>query len=248
MTDDKNIIEEQTKSQKASPLKSIGTFALAIITILAFRWAGYEPYVIPSGSMLPTLMVNDHILVNKSAFGLRWPFTRSWIIPPTVPQRGEIVVFRSVEKDDLFMIKRVVGLPGDKIQFTDKGELLVNGEVVETVTPEEKINWSQDDIGDNPAEYNFFTEKLGPVHHWVMYDKNGFRFSESPHVVPEGKLFMMGDNRDRSRDSRFWGDLPIENLLGRAMFVWLSCSKTVSSINIICDPRYIRWQRFFHKI
>src|ERR1700733_4635559 len=97
---------------KAKFGEGFGSFSMAVLAILAFRWALFEPYVIPSGSMIPTLLIHDHILVNKAAYGLRLPFSDSWLFRDSDPKRGDIVVFRSVDDAGYFMIKRVVGLPG----------------------------------------------------------------------------------------------------------------------------------------
>lgn len=243
-------------SKKASIKKSSGLFLLSLTLVMAFRWIGYEPFVIPSGSMIPTLLINDHILVSKHSFGLRIPFTSRWLIPPSAPARGEVVVFRSVEKDDFYMIKRVIGLPGDVIEFTEAGILKVNGVPVESAPIDgdalkELISsnkWTEQDLGAASTHFEFKNELLGQHEHTIMLEKEAFRYAESGRVVPEGKLFLMGDNRDRSRDSRVWGVLPLENLLGKALFVWLSCSKTLLQTNFVCDPRHIRWQRLFHSI
>ena len=88
---------------------------------MAFRWLVFEPYIIPSGSMMPTLLINDHILVDKWAYGLRIPFGKTWVVGPKLPERGEVAVFRSVERESVFFVKRIVGLPGDHIKFSEKG-------------------------------------------------------------------------------------------------------------------------------
>lgn len=246
-------------SKKTSFKRSAGLFVLSLILVLSFRWIGFEPFVIPSGSMIPTLLINDHILVSKYSFGIRLPFSSIWIVPPKLPKRGDVVVFRSVEKDDYYMIKRVVGLPGDKIQFSESGDLTVNGELMKSISYEDDLrldeleknsvaSWTDKDLGVSRSEVEIRREKIGSNEHFTMLEKAAFRYSESGRVVPEGRIFLMGDNRDRSRDSRFWGELPIENLLGQALFVWLSCSQTALSANFVCDPRFIRWQRFFHQI
>src|SRR3954469_21342838 len=110
------MADEKTKKKgKAKFGEGLGSFLMAVAAILAFRWALFEPYVIPSGSMIPTLLIHDHILVNKLAYGLRIPFTKQWLMHFAAPQRGDIIVFRSVERNDLFLVKRLVGLPGDEI-------------------------------------------------------------------------------------------------------------------------------------
>lgn len=215
---------------------------------MAFRWIGYEPYVIPSGSMIPTLLIHDHIVVSKYSYGLRVPFTKKWLIPPRTPKRGDVVVFRSVENDDFYMIKRVVGLPGDKIEFNNQGELLIDGSQLVS----QDISFAPELTDENleaPREiFDLKQETLGQVQHLILQEKS--RLEEEPYVltVPEGHIFMAGDNRDRSRDSRYWGALPIENLLGKAQFIWLSCSQTLVEQSPVCDPSQIRWNRVFQAI
>ncbi|MEQ1664769.1 MAG: signal peptidase I [Bdellovibrionales bacterium] len=235
-------------SKKTSFRKSFGLFSLACLWILGLRWIGFEPFVIPSGSMIPTLLINDHIVVSKYTYGIRLPFSNIWLKKPRVPNRGDIVVFQSTEKEDYYLIKRVVGLPGDRVQFTDSGELIINGETAPRKKAENLNHWNETDLGDKLANFDLYNEKLGERTHEVLLEKKGFRYAEPGHIVPPGKIFLMGDSRDRSRDSRFWGDLPLENLWGKAQYVWLSCEKTLSNVNFICDPKTIRWNRFFHKI
>ncbi len=237
-----------TKSKKANAFQSFGLFILAISVFLSLRWALFEPFLIPSGSMIPTLLINDHILVAKYSFGIRLPFSSYWLMKPSLPNRGDIVVFRSVDQEDYYLIKRVVGLPGDVIDFSLEGELKVNDQVVRQKDIDLPKDLTEAEIEGDPTKYDYRSEELGEHHHLTLLEKNVFRYTISGHKVPENSLFMMGDNRDRSRDSRFWGDLPIENLLGQARWVWLSCTETVSNLNFLCDPRHIRWQRTFRRI
>jgi signal peptidase I len=244
-----------SEQKKAKFGDGMGSFLFAVCAILAFRWALFEPYVIPSGSMIPTLLIHDHILVNKFAYGLRIPFSKSWMFRGNEPQRGDIVVFRSVEDSGYFMIKRVVGLPGDKIEVDQEGYVKINSEKL----PAETLNVSADpasqtpyypvsvgDIGGDYSDFIFFQENLKGVVHRAMLTKNAPRFYDRPYTVPPDQYFCMGDNRDNSKDSRYWGALPRENLLGRAMFVWLSCEDTLPHIPFLCNPLKIRWNRFFH--
>ena len=235
-------------SKKASFKKSFGLLVLAVGLVMASRWVLFEPYVIPSGSMIPTLLVNDHIIVSKYSFGLRWPFSSRWLTKPKLPNRGDVVVFRSVDNDNYYMIKRVIGLPGDKITYDEEGVLSVDGQPVESSWVSELPAWSAADIGDDISDYKVAEETIGEHKHFSLLAKDGFHYTEEEHVVPPDHIYLMGDNRDHSKDSRYWGDLPIQNLLGKATYVWLSCEKTLSQVNFICDPRYIRWQRFFHHI
>lgn len=242
-------------SSKAGFFQSTGSFLLAILAILTLRWLLVEPYVIPSGSMIPSLLINDHILVNKFAYGVRVPFTKIWLYRDDGPKRGDVVVFRSVETSGYFMIKRVVGLPGDEVEIGSDGQLQINGDVV----PREPLGRSEInrdpfydidavDLGAPSERFEFYSEELGEHSFRSIQMRDGFRWKDRPFKVPEGHYFMMGDNRDNSKDSRFWGPLPEENLLGRAMFVWLSCEETIPFASFLCNPVELRWDRFFHRI
>lgn len=242
--------------KKAKFGEGLGSFLLAVTAILAFRWMLFEPYVIPSGSMIPTLLIHDHILVSKFAYGVRVPFTKKWLFKNEDPKRGDIVVFRSVEDNGYFMIKRVVGVPGDKIEVDPEGYLKVNGEKLETrilpVTdePESQKPYypvKESDLGGGAfADFDFLEEDLKGVTHRALLTKNAPRFFDRPVTVAENEYFCMGDNRDNSKDSRYWGALPRENLLGKALFVWLSCDETLPFLPFLCNPIKLRWGRFFH--
>ncbi len=233
------------------------SFFGAILAILTLRWLLFEPFVIPSGSMIPTLLVNDHILVNKMAYGIRWPFSKSWIVEFNGPKRGDIVVFRAVD-ESYFMIKRVVGLPGDEVQMKENGELFINGDRIErtelSISPDDpetqKPYYVVDakDIEGSFEFFNFYEESIGEHTHRLMHIPGTPRIWTEPFQVPDGHYFVIGDNRDNSKDSRFWGPLPKENLMGRALFVWLSCQETLPVLRVICNPLEIRWKRFFHDL
>tara|TARA_Y100001935_G_C17237878_1_gene474027 strand:- start:5 stop:790 length:786 start_codon:yes stop_codon:yes gene_type:complete len=243
------------KSEKTKFGDGFFSFFGAILAILAFRWLLFEPFVIPSGSMIPTLLVHDHILVNKFAYGVRWPFSKSWIVEFEGPKRGDIVVFKAVD-ESYFMIKRVIGLPGDEIQMKDDGQLVVNGEPIPRVElpvssadPSSQSPYYAVDSTDLEGSFEFFDfyeEKVGEHTHRLIHFKGNPRTWAQPFHVPEGNYFMMGDNRDNSKDSRYWGPLPKENLMGKALFVWLSCQDTLPVLSMICNPLELRWKRFFH--
>lgn len=205
-----------------------------IITVFLLRSFLFEPFKIPSGSMIPTLLVGDLILVNKFHYGLRLPVINTKITEGAKPQRGDVMVFRYPPQPSLDYIKRVVGLPGDTVAYINK-RLTINGQVIETT--------AMPDFLDEDAMRYFkqFEEKLGDKPHRLLNDENRPAFVQvQPNFfgaegcnytvegvtckVPEGHYFMMGDNRDNSLDSRYWGFVPDANIVGKAFFVWMNFS------------------------
>ncbi|MCB0364819.1 MAG: signal peptidase I [Bdellovibrionaceae bacterium] len=237
-----------------------GSFIIAVLIALTIRWAFIEAYVIPSGSMLPTLLVHDHIFVNKIVYGLRLPFTSDWLVKFGEPSRGDVLVFKYPEKPSMFYIKRVVGTPGDRV-FYENGSLFVNEELIEKQVPQaliEEMHWLRDEHfpGDGPGakgRYVHWEEKLGhSLHSILLKTEDQTNVAYGPYEVPEGHYFVMGDNRDNSQDSRFWEPgkqfVPREYVVGRAMFVWLSCDKTLPVVSFLCSPFSLRWDRFFYDV
>ena len=239
-------------------IEGYGSFILAIGIALTIRWALVEAYVIPSGSMLPSLLVNDHIFVNKFVYGLRVPFTGRWIKKAKSPQRGEVIVFRYPENEKIFYIKRVIGVPGDTVLYKS-GQLYVNNQAVKKKLLKNKdsnIHWLSDkdfmDIDIKLEDHYHWEEELGAYSYSVLQHKKP-RYQETfgPYTVPPDNYFVMGDNRDNSKDSRRWTKTHFvrrDQLIGRAMFVWLSCEKMLPVVSILCNPINIRWKRFFHSI
>jgi signal peptidase I len=208
------------------------SFFPVILVVFGLRSFVVEPFKIPSGSMIPTLLVGDFILVNKWTYGIRLPVINKKIVDVNAPKRGEVMVFRYPADPTLDYIKRVVGLPGDRVEYLDK-RLRINGE---PVAIEPNGNYLHPDrLYYSPQ----FTERLGAVEHSVLIEREVPPFLTQvmnfPHrdnctytsagvrcTVPEGHYFVMGDNRDASSDSRVWGFVPEENIVGRAFFIWFN--------------------------
>ncbi len=193
------------------------SFFPVVLIVLVLRSFIAEPFRIPSGSMMPTLLVGDFILVNKFTYGIRLPVINSKIIALNEPQRGDIVVFRFPKDPTVDYIKRVVGVPGDEIVYQDK-KLTINGEPVTQVAlgPYQGVGQGQDMTG---AER--FTEHFSGVTHDILVRPDALS-AEGAYTVPAGHYFMMGDNRDNSNDSRYWGFVPEQNLVGKAFFIWMN--------------------------
>lgn len=204
--------------------------AIAIFIVMFLRSSIIEPYKIPSGSMIPTLFIGDHIFVNKFSYGFKVPFTDFFLDKPLyigqekVPTRGDVIVFKYPRDESINYIKRVVGLPGDRIAIREK-VLYINDKPVEVESLKNDAMMEGVESDDDRKVLSLFTEKLEGAPHPVLYNMGSLLNSDfGPVEVPQGKLLCLGDNRDRSSDSRIWGFVPMENIKGKAMFVWLNFS------------------------
>jgi len=192
------------------------SFFPVLFIVLLLRSFVVEPFQIPSGSMIPTLEVGDFIVVNKYHYGLRLPVVGTKIMENNAPQRGEVMVFIPPH-DPRYFIKRVVGLPGDRIEYENK-ILRINGEQLEVDIVEEIMI----DTGSGMRSGILFNEQLGLINHHAQIVSSDTRSSARTNwIVPPGHYFMMGDNRDNSADSRVWGPVPEENIVGKAIAVWM---------------------------
>ena len=214
-----------------------------IIVVFLLRSFLFEPFKIPSGSMIPTLLINDLILVNKFHYGVRLPVINLKVLDNNSPQRGDVMVFRYPPKPSLDYIKRVVGIPGDEVAYLNK-KLIINGkELTKAALPdffdEDTLRYSkqfQETTGSKT--YRLLNDDDRPAFISGTEDfpfKQNCRYSSEGVVckVPEGHYFMMGDNRDNSLDSRYWGFVPERNIVGRAFFVWMNFGnlKRIGSFN-----------------
>ncbi|MEZ4238522.1 MAG: signal peptidase I [Myxococcota bacterium] len=216
----------------------VRTWLPAILAVLLIRTYIFEPFRIPSGSMVPTLLIGDHVVVNKSSYGLWLPASivevpfmeRLWVVPRFElidwgdPQRGDIIVFRYPNDESVHYIKRVVAIPGDHIHVKNN-QIFLNG-VAQEREYLDRYDFVDDNCRSTPAKR--YIEDLSGVEHEVLtnlneprplatWSRNGEDF-----VVPEGVVFVMGDNRDNSEDSRRWGTVRYDQIKGKAHFVWFS--------------------------
>ena len=249
--------DDRTSSERSLDflLDILRTWGPAILVVMLIRSVLAEPFRIPSGSMVPTLAIGDHILVTKYSYGLRWPLSRIPISEMEVPERGDVVVFIFPGSNDgkinqyvdlpippfntLDYVKRVVGLPGEEISVKNN-MLYIDG------SPQERTMVETFDFVDDRCRTNAtraYNEDLDGLNHTVLNAASyGMRMGDyGPAIVPDGHIFVMGDNRDHSADSRVWGFVPIENIKGKARLVWLSYDKCKQTVPVLGE---IRGSRF----
>ena len=212
-----------------------GSFFPVIALVFVLRSFLYEPFKIPSSSMVPTLLVGDLILVNKFTYGIRLPILNKKIVDVNDPQRGDVMVFKYPNDMSQDYIKRVVGVPGDTIVYENK-RLTVNGKPVTYSVLDDYLD------DESPVYHKQLVENLNSVPHRILNSENkpgievgivenfpqrercDFSYEKFTCTVPPGNYFMMGDNRDHSLDSRYWGFVPDKNIVGKAFFVWMNLS------------------------
>ena len=216
MTDDKVAQHIAVLSQEPMVIEYAKSFFPVLLIVLILRSFLVEPFQIPTGSMIPTLEVGDFILVNKYAYGFRLPVIGTKIVDVADPQRGDVMVFIPPHVDSYY-IKRVIGLPGDAIRYEDK-RLFVNGELITEGFVEDIV--IDTNLGDLAGTLH--TEIINGVEHATQHITAVTRQrSRTTWVIPYGHYFMMGDNRDNSSDSREWGTVSEEDIVGRAIAVWM---------------------------
>jgi len=233
----------QPASRLRKGLEGLRSIAVALAVALAVRAFLFEPYSIPSGSMLPTLQIGDYVVVTKFAYGIRMPFTNSMIWQRKIPERGDVIVFERPTVNPETLIKRVVGLPGETVEIVD-GVVHVDG-VPQPRTLLE-AGYAFDDFLETSrswvnARADLYVESFpgteGNGRHLVLQAHRPRRSHEGPYRVPEGHVLVFGDNRDNSTDSRAFGVVPLGNIRGRADLIGFSWGKS--------GPRL---DRVFHRI
>ncbi len=242
--------------QRVAPQGAVAEFAQSVfpilVVILLLRSFVYEPFRIPSASMMPTMLAGDFILVEKFSYSLRDPVWRHELVKTGQPQRGDIAVFKHPPQNQVDFIKRIVGLPGDRIIYRNKTLYLEPACVGEQAQCPQQLQ-----VVTDAAPLLQYQEQLGEVSHNILinpnvsarerfyYQQTDRRTQVDEWIVPEGHYFFMGDNRDNSEDSRFWGFVPEQNLVGRAVFIWMSfeMDRPASSWLPQWFPTGVRWHR-----
>jgi signal peptidase I len=228
------------------------SIVVAVAIALLLRAFVIEAFQIPSGSMIPTLEIGDHIFVSKFAYGVGIPFTDKKILSLHGPRRGDVIVFKYPLGPETDYIKRVVGLPGDLVEIR-RNEIFING----TAMPRELSSSSTCGEGDGPTDRpcELWVERLDGRPHKARHEADRAPTDFGPKAVPADNVFVMGDNRDNSNDSRVWGTVPYELIKGRALIVWWSRGPTREEISLSHLPAWladwfsaIRWRRFFQLV
>ncbi len=205
--------------------ESVGSVLVAILVALTLRAFVVEAFKIPSGSMIPTLAIGDQIFVNKYRYGLRIPFTSTRLVEFKAPERGEVIVFICPDQPTDDYIKRIAAIAGDELEYR-QGVLHINGKALEKKSLGRKGHMERDQRSGRwyPFEALAYEETNGDATYTILEKPNGLSSERNfgPVVVPEGHVFVMGDNRDSSRDSRIFGFVPEDHILGRSLFVWWS--------------------------
>ncbi len=210
-------LDEKSDEKEPRLIEYSKAFFPVILLVFVLRSFVVEPFRIPSGSMLPSLFIGDFILVNKFGYGIRLPIINKKVVEVGRPGRGDVMVFRFPNDPSINYIKRVIGLPGDTVKYQDK-KLYINGKLMDQASLKD---YPIGERGQRTLVAKRFIETLGDVKHDILIDPNS-RTLNNTWTVPAKHYFVMGDNRDQSNDSRVWGFVPEENIIGRAFFIWLS--------------------------
>jgi signal peptidase I len=218
-------------------MKEIKSLLLTIVLVLSFRSTCFEPFRVPTGSMVPTISIGDFILTNKFSFGLKLPFSDMFSDPIYLtefksPERFDVIVFKYPLDKNINYVKRVIGLPGDEVELINK-QVYVNGKILSVVSMNSPMT---KEFMDNfrGEKLNFYNIK-GVDHEYTIQltDKETRKDTIPKFIVPHGHYFVMGDNRDFSADSRYWGFVPKENIKGKALFVWMSFTTPFSEEGLV---------------
>ena len=246
---DDSMDEHLTFARKSTMREYSESIGVAVAIALLLRAFVVEAFQIPSGSMIPTLEIGDHIFVSKFAYGLTIPFTNTKILQMAEPKRGDIIVFKFPGDQSIDYIKRVVGLPGDVIEMRQE-ELYINGHAIQRERVPRPYHYSEESHGAGSSEDHeseLWIENLdGHKHETIQEPVRSARDFERK-VVPAGNVFVMGDNRDNSSDSRVWGTVDLSLVKGKALIVWWSRAPA-DGMSPVDWLKSIRWNRFFQVV
>ena len=215
-------VEVEAARKKSVLREYFESLVIAVILALFVRTWVFQAFKIPSGSMEPNLLIGDHLIVNKMSFAPTATALERMVLPRREIRRGDIIVFKSPEEPDRDLIKRVIGLPGDRLELRRK-LIYVNGNRLD----EPFVQFLEPLPADAPSTPGDLRQEYGPV------------------TVPDGQYFMMGDNRDNSQDSRYWGFLPASYIKGRALFIYFSADPTRSIVDLVGS---VRWSRLLDRV
>lgn len=215
------------------------TLVLALVCALVVRNYVLTAYKVPTGSMQPALKPGDFIFCSRISYGFSFPFTDLKLMS-SQPARGDLLVFSYLNQPQVTYVKRVIGLPGDKVQIKE-GRLIINDEPVHY-----KLLSGMDADNPNPDMFDIYEEAVAAQKWSVIFQKSATGKNFGPLVVPPGEVFLLGDNRDTSDDSRYWGTVPVNQIIGRVVFIWFSLDKQQKW----GGNRYpsVRWERVFSRV
>ncbi len=248
------------KKNKSKVREYAEALITALLVAFVLRSFVIEAFKVPSASMVPSILIGDHLFVNKFTYGIRIPMTRQWVARFNNPERGEIAVFIYPIDESKDFIKRVIGLPGDRVSMDGKKLYINENEVphYRTVVKSQdgtlRISPAREGLGvpsfvvnnfPNWRDYEFYIERMDERYYVVQYHLSA-RTAPFDITVPEDHFFVIGDNRNRSSDSRDWGYVPLVNLKGRSMFVWLSLNYDEIGEGLDNIANWFRWDRFGH--
>jgi signal peptidase I len=248
---DEQVAQHLSFVQKSTFREYAESIAVAVLIALLLRAFVVEAFKIPSGSMIPTMQVGDHIFVNKFIYGVRIPFTKIKFFEWRKPKRGEVIVFIYPREPDKDFIKRVVGIEGDRIEVRNNAVYINGKQVPRTLEPGPCRYLDYDEHTRQWKEQGCvkYQESLdGEVYETQVDEQDWTRDfpspgDPSPYIVPKGHVFVMGDNRNNSHDSRYWGPVPLENIKGKAMIIWWSSGAPQEG-----NVWNVRWNRVGHVV